>query len=379
MPNGVTVVDAAYVIPDGAGGFVPMAMKGQSPIAVGDGPIGAKTTTEMAGIPAVGPNIVGVTELPATAGGLHRGTIAGLYGDTGIFYATDPDTAYGSWQKFTGDWNAANPYLNKCGCAGLHRGQRQDDHQQQRRHGGAVQQVGRRAALRLGRQGHHLQHRRLAPIPIVDYGDGRGNAPWGFAAGTGGPQSGYAWNFDWDEWLASAKDKPAVQAAMGNDEIGPWQRIKYFGSRISKDQPGLDSTTIGYANVDAGGSGLRPDRRRPAVHRLPDRHHQPEGHPLGGGPAHAVPARVRLGEDQGRQRRRDRGPERLPRLSRATPSAATPAAPTTARITCGATTSRPRRPGTAVWPQASPPPRSSSRTATPSSTRSRSTTCRTSR
>ena len=37
------------------------------------------------------------------ATGLHRGTIAGVYGDTGIFYSTDPDTSYGSWQRFTGD------------------------------------------------------------------------------------------------------------------------------------------------------------------------------------------------------------------------------------------------------------------------------------
>ena len=76
VPNGVTVLDAAYVIPDGAGGYVQVAMKGQSPIAIGDGPIGAKTTTEMAGIPAVGPNINNVTELPATAGGLHRGSLS---------------------------------------------------------------------------------------------------------------------------------------------------------------------------------------------------------------------------------------------------------------------------------------------------------------
>ncbi|MEI2419357.1 hypothetical protein V6O07_03720, partial [Arthrospira platensis SPKY2] len=31
--------------------------------------------------------------------------------------------------------------------------------------------------------------------PIVD-GNGRGNAPWGFASGVAGPQSGYAWEFD---------------------------------------------------------------------------------------------------------------------------------------------------------------------------------------
>ena len=31
--------------------------------------------------------------------GLHRGTIAGVYADTGIFYSTDPDTVYRSWES----------------------------------------------------------------------------------------------------------------------------------------------------------------------------------------------------------------------------------------------------------------------------------------
>ena len=95
VPNGVTVIDAAYVIPDGTGGFVEAAMKGQSPIAIGDGPIGAKTTSQLIGMAPIGPNINGVTSNPVVpASGLHRGTIAGVYGDTGIFYSTDPDTSY---------------------------------------------------------------------------------------------------------------------------------------------------------------------------------------------------------------------------------------------------------------------------------------------
>lgn len=77
----------------------------------------------------------------------------------------------------------------------------------------------------------------------------------GFAAGTGGPQSGYAWNFDWDEWAASAKTATHMRNAMGNDEIGPWQRIRYTGSRISYDQPGLTSTTLGLASIDGGSIG----------------------------------------------------------------------------------------------------------------------------
>jgi hypothetical protein len=36
-------------------------------------------------------------------GGVHQSTIAGVYGDTGNFYSIDADTAYGSWQRYTGD------------------------------------------------------------------------------------------------------------------------------------------------------------------------------------------------------------------------------------------------------------------------------------
>ncbi|MEO8084270.1 MAG: hypothetical protein ABI780_10640 [Ardenticatenales bacterium] len=47
-------------------------------------------------------------------------------------------------------------------------------------------------------------------VPIVDYADGRGNSPWGFASGVAGPESGYKWNFDWNAWQASGKsaDEP---------------------------------------------------------------------------------------------------------------------------------------------------------------------------
>ncbi|MEO8084269.1 MAG: hypothetical protein ABI780_10635, partial [Ardenticatenales bacterium] len=88
-------------------------------------------------LPAVGPNVLGVTENPVVSGsGLHRGTSAGVYGDTGIFYATDRDTAFGSWQAFTSD------PVGNCGSATAARQLRlegvlprhpgQDDHEQQR-------------------------------------------------------------------------------------------------------------------------------------------------------------------------------------------------------------------------------------------------------
>ena len=118
VPDGVEVTDVAYVVPDGAGGFDKVAMKGQSPIAIGAGPIGAKTTAQLVGLSATyssaASGLSSTAVNPAT--GLHRGTISGVYGDTGIFYATDPDLAYGSWQRYTEanggastDWNDANP------------------------------------------------------------------------------------------------------------------------------------------------------------------------------------------------------------------------------------------------------------------------------
>ena len=307
------MLDAAYVIPNGTGGYDRVAMKGQSPIAVGDGPIGAKATSQL--VDPTGwtgyTNINGVTATPVVpASGLHRGTIAGVYGDTGIFYATDPDTAYGSWQRFTGD---AVTY-----CGSLAFGPAKTGKTLTNNSGDVVVPCNKWDAEQLyawGVKGTTYTGPGAASAPIVDYGDGRGNAPWGFAAGTGGPQSGYKWNFDWDEWATSAKDAPAMRNAMGNDEVGPWQRIKYPGSQISYDQPGLISTVLGYASVDGSNvgvdlttgdlpstvsqtDGVSPKAIRWAVGQLTA--YRPE----------YVWVKIRV------ERRRDRQPQQLPRLSR---------------------------------------------------------------
>ena len=258
IPNGVQVIDVGYVIPDGVGGFNKSAMKGQSPIAIGAGPIGAKTTAQLIGMNTTYTNVLGISQTAVvSATGLHRGTIAGVYGDTGIFYATDPDTAYGSWQRFTGDSTA-----NGCGSLAYHPtvlGKTLVNNS-----GDTVVPCNKWDAEQLmawsakgGTYG--------VTAPIVDYADGRGNAPWGFASGVGGPQSGYAWNFDWDEWQASVKNAAAMQSAMGNDEIGPWQRIRYAGDRVSYDQAGLISTVLGYASVDAGNLGIPASSLPPTV------------------------------------------------------------------------------------------------------------------
>lgn len=260
IPDGTTVLDAAYVVPDGSGGYIEVGMKGQSPIATGDGPIGAKSTSQLIGMPAVGPNINGITANPVVpATGLHRGTIAGLYGDTGIFFSTDPDTSYGSWQRFTGDWN--NTGNNHCGLLQplpLGNGYippAPNGKNITNNSGDIFVPCNKWDAEQMyawGVKGTSYTGPGAASSPIVDYGDGRGNAPWGFASGVAGPQSGYAWNFDWDEWVATGN----MQAAMDNSEIGPWQRLKYPGSRISYDQPGLIGTTLGYANIDGSNVGV---------------------------------------------------------------------------------------------------------------------------
>jgi len=321
VPNGVEVIDVGYMVPNGAGGFTKTAMKGQSPIAIGAGPIGAKATTQL--IEPSGwtgyTNILGVTQAPVVpASGLHRGTIAGVYGDTGIFYATDPDTSYGSWQRFTGD-STAN------GCGSLAYNPTVLGKTLVNNSGDTVVPCNKWDAEQLMAWGVNGGTYGAA-APIVDYGDGRGNAPWGFAAGTGGPESGYRWNFDWDEWRLSGKTAADMRAAMSNDEVGPWKRIQYAGDKISYDQPGLLSTVLGYASVDAGDAGI------------------PVADLVSVGPSASSPP---TGPSMCGSRSRSTAPPRsstppaAPTCA-ATPSAATPAAPIAARTTCGVITSLPK-------------------------------------
>jgi uncharacterized repeat protein (TIGR01451 family) len=264
VPNGVTVLDAAYLLPgdeidDGLTGYDKVPMKGQSLIALGAGPVGAKSTSQLATLTGNYTNILGVTEAPVTPTGLHRGTLAGVYGDTGIFYATDPDTAYGSWHRFTGD---AGPNDNPvCGLVGS------DPNLTGRtitNNSGDVfvpcnkWDAGQMFAW--GSKGTTLPGGSTSTAgtgaPIVDFADGRGNAPWGFASAVPGPESGYAWAFDWDQWRLSARQPADMRAAMADSKIGPWNRIQYPGSRIALDQPGTVNNTLGFGSVDASELGI---------------------------------------------------------------------------------------------------------------------------
>ena len=127
--------------------------------------------------------------------------------------------------------------------------------------------------------------------------------------------------------------------------------------------PASTAVTLGVAGHRAAGD------------HLPDRRHQPQGDPLGGRPAHRAASRIRLGQDQGHstsarlprrqrlpglQRRHLRRRRRRHRHRQGSPVALLRA--------------RPPSPGTAAWRSASPPTRGRRRSATRSSTRSRSTT-----
>ena len=241
VPNGVTVVDAAYLLPDGSGGFDQVPMKGQSLIAVGDGPVGTNCTPAL-GDPSrlhLGPNINGMEADAVDAAGCHNGTVAGVYGDVGIFYSTDPDTNYNSWTEYGGyDGNPAT-----------------SDNTITNNSGDVIVPLNKWDAEQL------LAYGSKAPAsPIVDP-NGRGNAPWGNANGVSGPQSGYAWQFDWEVWKATGNMKDA------SNDIGPWKRTQYPGSMISYDQPGLKSTTLGIASIDAStiGYDLSPSHPLPST------------------------------------------------------------------------------------------------------------------
>ena len=241
IPTGAQVVDAAYAQPSTSDprGFIAIPMKGQSPIAIGDGPIGAKVAVGLTGYSYPLANVLGVNSAPVTAGGISRGTLAGVYADTGIFYSTDARTAFNSYGAAisggnpamrnnsgdtVGEWDAAViPGSDVLGVMTLW------DSFQLRAFG------------------------RADVAPIIDPADGRGNAPWGMASAVAGPQSGYRWSFNFNTFTSTVGT--TAQKVQAGIETGPWNRIRYAGSQISNDQPGLISTALGYAGVDGSSVG----------------------------------------------------------------------------------------------------------------------------
>jgi fimbrial isopeptide formation D2 family protein/uncharacterized repeat protein (TIGR01451 family) len=239
VPDGYQVLDAAYAQSSSIDprGFVPIPMKGQSPISLGAGANGQKIGTGLTGYTYPSPNIVGINEAPVTSTGLARGTLSGVYADTGIFFSTDPRTAFNSYGAspsggtpamtnnsgdLVGEWNSSAA-IGKLGVMTLW-----DSHQ--------LRAFGRKDVA-----------------PIIDTADGRGNAPWGMASAVAGPHSGYAWSFNFNAFNStSGTNDQKIRAGI---EVGPWKRIQFPGSQVSKDTPGSLNNSLGYAGVDASTLG----------------------------------------------------------------------------------------------------------------------------
>ncbi len=231
VPVGTQVIDAGYVFPDGNGGYTDMPMKGQAIISQGAGPVGAKSTSALTGL-TLGPNAIGRTNTAVDSTGKHRGTLAGVYGDVGIFYATDPETAWKSW-------NGGTITNNR---------------------GEVVTPNNRWDAEQL------LAYGSKSPSSAIIDPDGRGSTPWGLGSSVAGPHSGYAWAFDKNVYDSTGNMKSAVSS------MGPWQRIQYEGSTIADDIPGNPDQSIGYAYQDAStmGYALSPATPLPPTTSLSD-------------------------------------------------------------------------------------------------------------
>ncbi len=248
VPDGVQVVDAAFVMPDGNGNYVEVATHGQAAMpAVG---AGGDSTVSLVGT-VRGPNVLGTTSAIVADGvtayngivfgaNTNLGTTAGVYGDTGIFYSTDPATALGTYTGGTiknnsGDTVGLRTFLGT--------------------------PLNKWDAWQMAAFGIAGTTNPAYPTsPIID-SNGRGYAPWGLANAVAGPQSGYAWEFDLEAYKLCTSGSVAPNAACidtATSTMGPWQRIQYPGSQISDDPPGArplvqpytrgaDGSTVGYA------------------------------------------------------------------------------------------------------------------------------------
>ena len=223
VPNGVQVVDAAYIMPgdliaDGITGFDKVSMKGQAQMPIvgaGGGP-----TVSLVGITR-GPNILGVTSPIVTAANANLGTVVGVYGDTGIFYSTAPETAFGTYSggKITNNSGDEVGWRTVLGTT-----------------------LNKWDAWQMAGYGIAGTTNPAYPSAALIDSNQRGYAPWGLANVVAGPQSGYAWEFDFAKYTACDPTPTATPTSacidQATQDIGPWQRIKYPGSQFSDDPPG---------------------------------------------------------------------------------------------------------------------------------------------
>ena len=243
VPNGVQVVDAAYIMPgdliaDGITGFDKVPMKGQAQMPIVGA--GGDPTVSLVGITR-GPNILGVTSPIVTAGNTNLGTVVGVYGDTGIFYSTAPETAFGTYTggsitNNSGDTVGLRTVLGTT--------------------------LNKWDAWQMAGYGIKGTTNPAYPAAALIDSNQRGYAPWGLANVVAGPQSGYAWEFDFAKYTACDPSPTATPTSacidQATQDIGPWQRIKYPGSQFSDDPPGgTPSLPQPYTRgADASNSGF---------------------------------------------------------------------------------------------------------------------------
>lgn len=230
VPVGSQIVGAEYGVVQDSGNFLPLPMKGQSILVHGQGPIDVQAPVALAGF-SLGPNVLGVTALSVDLKCIPWGTLAGLYGDTGIFYSTDPATAWQSWVNSGGI--DKNPATN--------------DNSLQNNKGDYIVPTTLWDAYQM--YGFGIK----SPVkPIIDP-DGRGNTPWGTGTPVAGPQSGYAWGFNKAYWDANPTNPNRMRNSL---QVGPWKRIRYNGSEIAKDTPGKRGTSLDLVGVNGSDYGV---------------------------------------------------------------------------------------------------------------------------
>ncbi len=234
VPVGSQVVGAEYGVLRDNGEFQSLPMKGQSILRHARNPADPGAPQEVRGY-VLGPNILGRSAEIAenNAAGFCRGTLAGLYADTGIFYSTDPATAWQSWVN--GGGLDGNPGTTA-------------DNVLRNNRGDYVTPTTRWDAQQL------LAFGVKSPVkPILDR-HGRGSTLWGTGSPVAGPESGYAWGFNKTYWDANPTNPNRMRNSI---QVGPWKRLRYPGSEISRDTPGRLGTQLEVVGVDGSEYGVQ--------------------------------------------------------------------------------------------------------------------------
>ena len=169
--------------------------------------------------------------------GLLQGSLAQVYGDTGIFYSTSPLTMRDPANAFITVFNGLVMNPDPTGSGGL--------------------------GQLLGTMGPYYSHNEWDRIQAYAFGvssgtvsqDGKGNTPFMYGSAVAGPQTHYQYekvatpacsdgiNNDGDAF-ADYPDDPECASALDDDEtaaadgpVGPWQRIRSVGSTIGVGMP----------------------------------------------------------------------------------------------------------------------------------------------